>query len=107
MATLASLQQALTDNYEQIEFLLARKNYDEALVSMDHRLVLIENLLRLVKNKPEQQQDALVLAAMLSLQEESMRNLASHHHQTIIKELSSIGLASKAKQIYHVNSKDF
>lgn len=107
MMTLASLQQALTENYERIELFLARKSYDEALVSMDHRLILIEHLLQLVENEPELQQDVRVLAVMLSQQEERMKSLASHHHQTIFKELSSIGLASKAKQIYYVNSKEF
>ncbi|KRW64380.1 hypothetical protein AO724_01685 [Aeromonas allosaccharophila] len=105
--TLASLQQALTDNYEQIESFLSQKKYNDALAYMDVRLVLIDHLLRLVENEPELQQEALLLAAMLSLQEERMKNLACHHHQTIFKELSSIGLASKAKKIYNVNSKEF
>lgn len=104
--TLASLQQAFTENYEQIESFLAQKKYNDALAYMDDRLVLIDHLLRLVENEPELQQEAILLAAMLSQQEESMKNLACHHHQTIFKELSSIGLASKAKKIYKVNSKE-
>lgn len=107
MMTLAFLQQALTENYEQIESFLAKENYNDVLVNMDNRLVLIEHLLHLVEKEPELKQDALLLSAMLSLQEESMRNLASHHHQAIFKELSSIGLASRAKKIYRVNSKEF
>ncbi|HEH9416810.1 TPA: hypothetical protein SIA31_000804 [Aeromonas sobria] len=90
-----------------MEFLLENKSYDEALVSMDHRLMLIQHLSGLVSSDPWQRQDALLLAATLSLQEESMKILASHHHQSIVKELSSIGLANKAKQVYSVNSKEF
>lgn len=107
MATLASLQQALTENYEQIESLLASKSYDIALVSMDYRQSLIERLLLLVENDPTLKQDAILLATVLSRQEESMKKVASDHHQVIFKKLSSIGLASKAKQIYSVNSKEF
>ncbi|WP_348686435.1 hypothetical protein [Aeromonas bestiarum] len=107
MATLASLQQALTENYEQLESLLASKSYDNALVSMDSRLYLIERLLRLVENEPNLKQEAMLLATVLSRQEESLKKVASDHHQVIFEKLSSIGLASKAKQIYSVNSKEF
>ncbi len=107
MTTLASLQQAFTENCAQIEFFLESKSYDEALVTMDSRLILIEELLRLAANEPGLKQDVIRLAATLSEQEESMKNLASHHHHTVFHELSSIGVASKAKRIYSVNSKEF
>lgn len=107
MTTLTYLQQALTENFEQLESQLAGKRYDEALVSMDYRLSLIDRLLLLVESKPALKQDAILLATMLSQQEESMKKVASTHHQAIFNELFSIGLASKARQIYSVNSKEF
>ncbi|HHJ4202502.1 hypothetical protein [Aeromonas veronii] len=107
MTSLASLQQLLTDNYEQLQSLLTSKRYDEALICMDYRLSLIDRLLHLVESEPTLQQDANLLAAIISRQEESMKNVASVHHQAIFKELSSIGLASKAKKVYRVNSKEF
>ncbi|MFQ2124844.1 hypothetical protein ACK33G_09955 [Aeromonas jandaei] len=107
MTTLAALQQALTDNYEQLQYLLARKSYDDALVCMDYRISLIDRLLYLVESEPSLKQDATLLATLLFQQEESMRKVASNHHKIIFNELSAIGLASKAKQIYSVNSKEF
>ncbi|MBL0560688.1 hypothetical protein [Aeromonas hydrophila] len=107
MATLASLQQKFTENCAQIKFLLEMKNYDGALVAMDDRLILVDHLLRLVAHEPSLEQDVILLAAMLSQQEESMINLASYHHQTVFQELSSIGMASKVKKFYSVNSKEF
>lgn len=107
MTSLASLQQLLTDNYEQLQSLLTSKHYDEALICMDYRLSLIDRLLHLVESEPTLQQDAKLLAVIISRQEESMKNVASVHHQAIFKELSSIGLASKAKKVYRVNSKEF
>lgn len=107
MTSLVSLQQLLTDNYEQLQSLLTSKRYDEALICMDYRLSLIDRLLHLVESEPTLQQDAKLLAVIISRQEESMKNVASVHHQAIFKELSSIGLASKAKKVYRVNSKEF
>ncbi|MCQ4052391.1 MULTISPECIES: hypothetical protein [Aeromonas] len=107
MTTLAALQQALTDNYEQLQYLLARKSYDDALVCMDYRISLIDRLLYLVESEPSLKQDATLLATLLFQQEESMKKVASNHHKIILNELSAIGLASKAKQIYSVNSKEF
>lgn len=108
MTTLASLQQALTENYEQLQYLLARKSYDDALVCMDYRISLIDSLLYLVEREPSLKQDANLLATLLFRQEESMKKVASDHHQIIFNELSAIGLASKAKQIYNsVSSKEF
>ncbi|HDO1315392.1 MULTISPECIES: hypothetical protein [Aeromonas] len=107
MTTLASLQQALTENYEQLQYLLARKSYDDALVYMDYRISLIDRLLHLVESEPSLKQDATLLAALLFQQEESMKKVASDQHKIIFNELSVIGLASKAKQIYSVNSKEF
>ncbi|EKP0312390.1 hypothetical protein ACEUBE_05680 [Aeromonas veronii] len=107
MTTLASLQQALTENYEQLQYLLARKSYDDALVCMDYRISLIDRLLYLVESEPSLKQDATLLATLLFQQEESMKKVASDHHKIISNELSAIGLASKAKQIYSVNSKEF
>ena len=106
MTTLASLQQLLTENYEQLKCLLARKRYDEALVSMDYRLSLIDSLLLLVESDPTLKQDTILLATLLSRQEESMKNMASDHQHAIFKELSLISLASKAKKIYSVNYKE-
>lgn len=107
MTSLASLQQLLTDNYEQLQSLLTSKRYDEALICMDYRLSLIDRLLQLVESEPALKQDTILLTTMLSRQEESIKNVASAHHQAIFNELSAIGLASKAKQIYSVNSKEF
>ena len=107
MTTLAALQKALTDNYEQLQYLLARKSYDDALVCMDYRISLIDRLLYLVESEPSLKQDATLLATLLFQQEESMKKVASNHHKIIFNELSAIGLASKAKQIYSVNSKEF
>ena len=107
MTTLASLQQALTENYEQLQYLLARKSYDDALVCMDERISLIDRLLHLVESEPSLKQDAALLATLLFQQEESMKKVASDHHKIIFNELSVIGLATKAKQIYSVNSKEF
>lgn len=105
--TLAYLQQALTENHEQLSSLLANRNYDEALVSMDNRLLLIDSLLQLVDNEPTLKQEAIALSTMLFRQEVSMKTVALEHHQAIFKELSSIGLANKAKKIYRVNSEGF
>lgn len=107
MTTLASLQQALTENYEQLQYLLARKSYDDALVCMDYRISLIDRLLYLVESEPSLKQDATLLATLLFQQEESMKKVVSDHRKIIFNELSVIGLASKAKQIYSVNSKEF
>ncbi|AGM43659.1 hypothetical protein [Aeromonas hydrophila] len=107
MNTLPSLQREFTENYEQLESLLSSKSYNEALISMDYRLSLIERFLHLIEDEPTLKQDAMLLSIILSRQEENMKNIASEHHQAIFKELSSIGLASKAKQIYIVNSKEF
>ncbi|QNF18689.1 hypothetical protein FT669_19405 [Aeromonas jandaei] len=107
MRSLASLQQLLTDNYEQLQSLLTSKRYDEALIGMDYRLSLIERILHLVESEPALKQDAILLATIISRQEENMINVASVHHKAIFKELSSIGLASKAKKMYRVNSKEF
>ena len=106
MTTLASLQQALTENYEQLQYLLARKSYDDALVCMDYRISLIDRLLYLVEREPSLKQDANLLATLLFRQEESMKKVASDHHQIIFNELFVIGLANKAKKMYHVNSKE-
>ncbi|ANB69868.1 hypothetical protein ACTG2W_04705 [Aeromonas sp. 96A] len=105
MISLTSLQQALTDNYEQIESLLSKKCYDEASVRMDYRQSLIESLLQLVENKQNLKQDAMLLAAIIYKQEESMKKMASDHQKLIFKKLSSIGLASKAKRVYSENIK--
>ncbi|QWL58317.1 hypothetical protein HQ400_08465 [Aeromonas jandaei] len=107
MTSLASLQQALTENYEQLQYLLASKSYDDALVCMDYRISLIDRLLYLVESEPSLKQDATLLATLLFQQEESMKKVVSDHHQLIFNELSAIGLASKAKQIYRLNSKEF
>ncbi|MCJ7974228.1 hypothetical protein ACUVMQ_03335 [Aeromonas veronii] len=107
MTTLASLQQALTENYEQLQDLLARKSYVDALSCMDYRISLIDRLLYLVESEPSLKQDATVLATLLFRQEESMKKVASDHHQLIFNELSAIGLASKAKRIYSANRKEF
>ena len=107
MFTLASLQQDITDNYKHIECLLKEKSYNEALTSMEHRLFLIDSLLRLVENDPALRKNVASLAEMLSRQEEILIKVTTNHHQAIFKELSSIGLASKAKQIYSMNSKEF
>ncbi|MCX0438357.1 hypothetical protein ACET85_06855 [Aeromonas veronii] len=107
MTTLASMQQALTENYEQLQYLLARKSYVDALSCMDYRISLIERLLHLVESEPSLKQDATVLATLLFRQEKSMKKVASDHHQLILNELSAIGLASKAKRIYSANRKEF
>ena len=107
MTSLASLQQLLTDNYDQLGSLLTSQRYDEALICMDYRLFLIDRFLDLAESEPALKQDVILLAAIISQQEESMKNVASLHHQAIFKELSPIGLASKAKKIYRVNSKEF
>lgn len=107
MTTLASLQQALTENYELLQYLLARKSYVDALSCMDYRISLIDRLLYLVESEPSLKQDATVLATLLFRQEESMKKVASDHHKLIFNELSAIGLASKAKRIYSANRKEF
>ncbi|MFM4716023.1 hypothetical protein ACEUD2_11935 [Aeromonas veronii] len=107
MSTLLSLQQDLVDNYRSITSLLHQESYDEALVSMDHRLELIECLLQLVEDDPTQLPDAKKLSAGLHEQEENLRALASQHHQVIFKKLFNIGRGDKVKLAYRLNSKEY
>ncbi|MEV3812002.1 hypothetical protein [Aeromonas allosaccharophila] len=107
MISLPSLQQDLEDSYRSITSLLHNENYDEALVSMDHRLELIEYLLNLVENDPTQLPDAKRLSAGLHEQEENLRALASQHHQIIFRKLFNIGRGDKIKLAYRLNSKEY
>lgn len=105
--TLASLEEALTENACQMESLLQQQQYDEALHCMDERLALIARLVQLAKEDPVQQQGVATLATVLAIQEASMTTLAASHHQTIFKQLTQVGKANKAGRAYRVNSKEF
>ncbi|WP_429174457.1 hypothetical protein [Aeromonas salmonicida] len=107
MSSLLSLQQDLEDSYRSITSLLQNENYDEALVSMDHRLGLIECLLKLVEGDPTQLPDAKKLSAGLYEQEENLRTLASQHHQIIFRKLFNIGRGDRVKLAYRLNSKEY
>lgn len=105
--TLASIDEALTENAQLMEALLQQQQYDEALLCMDARLALIARLVQLAKDEPAQQQGVAMLAATLAIQEASMTDLATSHHQTIFKQLTQVGRANKAERAYRVNSKEF
>lgn len=105
--TLATLEEALTENARLVEMLLQQQQYDEALQCMDDRLALVEHLMQLADQNPAQRLAAVALAGRLSIQEESMQALAASHHQAIFERLSQVGRASKAGQAYRVNSKEF
>ncbi|MGY4025118.1 hypothetical protein ACW5WQ_04025 [Aeromonas rivuli] len=107
IGTLASLDEALLENARLMEDLLQQQRYDEALLCMDDRQALIGCLVQLAKDDPSQQHGISTLAARVSIQEESMTALATHHHQAIFKQLAQVGRASKAEQAYRVNSKEF
>lgn len=105
--SLATLEEALSENARLIEMLLQQQQYDEALQCMDGRLGLIENLMQLVGRDPAQRPAAITLANRLLIQEESMRVLATSHHHAIFERLALVGRANKAGQAYRVNSKEF
>lgn len=105
--TLATLEEALTENARLVERLLQQQQYDEALQCMDERLALIARLMQLAGKEPAQRSAAMALAGRLAIQEESMQALAASHHQAIFERLSQVGRASKAGQAYRVNSKEF
>ncbi|MCS3458603.1 hypothetical protein [Aeromonas sp. BIGb0445] len=105
--TLSSLDEALTENAHLMETLLQQQQYDNALLCMDDRLVLVARLVQLAKDEPAQQQDIATLATVLTIQEASMSVLATSHHQTIFKQLTLVGRANKAGRAYRVNSKEF
>lgn len=90
-----------------MESLLQQQQYDEALQCMDDRLVLIDGLMQLVREDPAQQHAAAALAGALSIQEESMKTLASSHHHAIFEQLARVGRGNRAGQAYRVNSKEF
>lgn len=101
------LRTALTENASSIEALLQQQRYDEALPLMDDRLALIARLAQLIEDDPTQQQEVVILAATLSIQEENMKAVATNHHKNIFQQLAQVGRASKAEQAYHMYSKEF
>ncbi len=105
--TLTSLNEALQDNLHLIEDLLQQQQYDEAVLCMDKRLALIEQLVQLAIECPMQQQAVAELAATLSLQEERLKVLTVSHHNIVFKKLVQVGKGNKAGQAYNLNSKEF
>ncbi len=104
---LAVLEEALDENARLMETLLRQQQYDDALQCMDDRLVLIDKLVTLASGEAAEQQAVAALAVRLSVQEETMKNLAATHHHAIFEQLTLFGRASKAGQAYRVNSKEF
>lgn len=104
---LAVLEEALDENAYLMETLLRQQQYDDALQCMDDRLVLIDKLVTLASGDAAEQQAVAALAVRLSVQEETMKNLAANHHHAIFEQLTLFGRASKAGQAYRVNSKEF
>ena len=105
--TLSSLNEALQDNFHLIEGLLQQQQYDEAILCMDNRLVLIDQLAQLAKECPQQQQAAAEFAATLSIQEEKLKALTISYHNIVFKKLVQVGKGNKAGQAYNLNSKEF
>ncbi|WP_301482208.1 hypothetical protein [Aeromonas caviae] len=101
------LEEALDENARLMETLLRQLQYDDALQCMDDRLVLIDKLVTLASGDAAEQQAVAALAVRLSVQEETMKNLAATHHHAIFEQLTLFGRASKAGQAYRVNSKEF
>ncbi|BBR11150.1 hypothetical protein [Aeromonas caviae] len=101
------LEEALDENARLMETLLRQQQYDDALQCMDDRLVLIDKLVTLASGEAAEQQAVAALAVRLSVQEETMKNLAATHHHAIFEQLTLFGRASKAGQAYRVNSKEF
>jgi hypothetical protein len=106
-ATLTSLNEALQDNFYLIMGLLQQQQYDEAVLCMDNRLSLIEQLVELAKECPLQQQAAAEFAATLSIQEEKLKALTISYHNIVFKKLVQVGKGNKAGQAYNLNSKEF
>jgi hypothetical protein len=105
--TLAFLDEALRDNLYLIEGLLQQQQYDEAVLCMDQRLALIDQLVQLAKERPMQQQAVSELAATLSIQEERLKALTVSYHQIVFNKLVQVGKGNKAGQAYNLNSKEF
>lgn len=107
IVTLTSLNEALQDNLHLIEGLLQQQQYDEAVLCMDNRLALIDQLTQLAKECPLQQQAVAELAATLSIQEERLKVLTISHHKIVFKKLIQVGKGNKAGRAYNLNSKEF
>ncbi|WP_429022945.1 hypothetical protein [Aeromonas allosaccharophila] len=90
-----------------LEELLQQQQYDEAVVCMDNRLALIDQLAQLAKECPMQQQAVAELAATLSIQEERLKVLTVSYHKIVFKRLVQVGKGNKAGQAYNLNSKEF
>lgn len=105
--TLTELDDALRENTRLMDALLQQQQYDEALSCMDERLALIGSLVQLAQDEPEQQQAVAALAGELSTHEESTKALAASHHHAIFEQLTHVGKASRAGQVYRANSKEF
>ncbi|WP_429119853.1 hypothetical protein [Aeromonas allosaccharophila] len=86
---------------------MQQQQYDEAVLCMDKRLALIEQLVQLAIECPMQQQAVAELAATLSLQEERLKVLTVSHHNIVFKKLVQVGKGNKAGQAYNLNSKEF
>lgn len=106
-ATLTSLNEALQDNLHLIEGLLQQQQYDEAVLCMDNRLALIDELAQMAKECPMQQQAVAEFAAKLSIQEEKLQALTISYHNIVFKKLVQVGKGNKAGQAYNLNSKEF
>jgi len=105
--TLTSLNEALQDNLHLIEGLLQQQQYDEAVLCMDNRLALIDQLAQLAKECPLQQQAVAEFAATLSIQEEKLKALTIIYYNIVFKKLVQVGKGNKAGQAYNLNSKEF
>ena len=105
--TLTSLDEALQDNLYLIEDLLQQQQYDEAVLCMDQRLALIDQLAQLAKECPMQQQAVAKFAATLSIQEERLKALTISYHQIVFNKLVQVRKGNKAGQAYNLNSKEF
>lgn len=105
--SLTSLNEALQDNFHLIEELLQQQQYDEAVLCMDNRLALIDQLVQLAIECPMQQQAVADFAITLLVQEERLKALAVSHHQIVFNKLVQVGKGNKAGQAYNLNSKEF
>ncbi|ELM3615282.1 hypothetical protein RYR54_000894 [Aeromonas sobria] len=103
---LASSCDELTENSFLIKFLLQQQQYDDALLHMDKRLILIERLVQIVKSDPTLKLDGEIISTTLLTQEKSMIELATRHHKDIFMRLADFGRASKVEQAYRLHSKE-
>lgn len=104
---LTALEEALMENDRLMEIALKLQQYDQALLYMNDRLVLIEKLTQLAKEDPTQQWAVSSLAGILASQEENLKHQAFSHYRAILEELQRISRANRAGKAYRVNSKEF